>query len=417
MINTIYKPKGSRIWRWKYRQQPGDAKIEDVSLRTSDKQVAEKRRGELLRERQHERDGLILPKPIREAAQRNLEEHLQDFLGDKRRQGGCDKYLANVEFRVKNLITGCEWNTLKNVSADSFQRWRREHKDFAAKTVNDYLDAAGGFFNWLVKNGRIQSNPLASVEKVKCVEGETRQRRAFSDEEMQRLLAVAGENNPVYLMAVHTGLRRSELKALKWGDVHLDAVTPFVQVRASTTKNGKPAAMRLHPELVKALEGIEGNKEPDAPVFHRIPRMKRFRGDLEAAGIEYCDESGRFADFHSLRKTLGTNLAKAGVASRVAMALMRHSDRKLTDKIYTDENLIGTWSAIDALPNYTEGASQGASQNLVAVSQNGSLGVTMDSGVEREKNIVKIGESRGVALDDTSGHSQTKWCAVQGSNL
>ena len=43
------------------------------------------------------------------------------------------------------------------------------------------------------------------------------------------------------------------------------------------------------------------------------------------------------------------------------MALMRHSDRRLTDKIYTDENLLGTWSAIDALPNYAERASQIAS--------------------------------------------------------
>ena len=47
------------IWRWKYRQQPKEGKKEGVSLKTSDKQVAEKRRGELLREKQHERDGLI----------------------------------------------------------------------------------------------------------------------------------------------------------------------------------------------------------------------------------------------------------------------------------------------------------------------------------------------------------------------
>jgi hypothetical protein len=39
--------------------------------------------------------------------------------------------------------------------------------------------------------------------------------------------------------------------------------------------------------------------------------------------------------------------------SRVAIALMRPGDRRLTDKIYTDENLLGTWSAIDALPMFT----------------------------------------------------------------
>jgi len=42
------------------------------------------------------------------------------------------------------------------------------------------------------------------------------------------------------------------------------------------------------------------------------------------------------------------------------MALMRHSDPRLTDRIYTDENLLGTWSAFDQLPTYSEQASQTA---------------------------------------------------------
>ena len=417
MIDCIYKPKGSRIWRWKFRQQPQDGKIEDFSLRTSDKQVAEKRRAESLREKQQERDGLIMPKRLRVAAQRSVEEHLQDYLGDKRRRGGCEKYLVNIEYRVRNLIAGCGWGNVKDVTTDSFQKWRREHEDLAAKTVNDYLDAARGLLGWLVKKGSTQANSLAAVDKVKSKDGETRQRRAFSFEEMQKLLAVAGENKPVYLMAVDTGLRRSELRALVWGDVILDAAVPFVRVRASTTKNGKPAEMRLHPELVEALGAIKGNSEPDRPVFERIPRMKRFRHDLKAAGIAYCDKLGRYSDFHSLRKTLGTNLAKAGVPSRVAMALMRHSDRKLTDKIYTDENLLGTWSAIDALPSYAGEASQGASQELVAVSQEEASAVTTDSRVEASKTTVNIGESHGVASGVTIGHSEAGWCAVQVLNL
>ena len=85
-------------------------------------------------------------------------------------------------------------------------------------------------------------------------EDETASAAAFSGEEMCRLLAVVpADRKAIYLMAVHTGLRRSELAALKWGEFHLDAVMPFVQVRASTTKNGKPVTMRLHPEFVEAF--------------------------------------------------------------------------------------------------------------------------------------------------------------------
>jgi integrase len=408
MIDCIYKPKGSRIWRWKFRQQPKDGKIEDVSLGTSDKQVAEKRRAELLREKQHERDGLILAKPLRDAAQRKLTEHLEDFLGDMRRRGKSEKYLANLEHRNGTLISGCGWDTAKDVSSDSFQTWRRGQADLSAKTVNDYLEAVRCFFNWLTKNGRVLVNPLASVEKVRTVGQETRQRRAFSNEEMHQLLAVVpADRKAVYLMAVHTGLRRSELAALKWGDIHLEAIVPFVQVRASTTKNSKPVTMRLHSDIANALSPLAGTNGSNELVFKRFPRIERFQRDLKAAGIVYRDVSGQFADFHSLRKTFCTNLAKAGVPSRVAMTLMRHSDRRLTDKIYTDENLLGTSSAIEAIPSYVRVSSQGASQDLVVGSQNESLGVTTDDGVKVEKSIVNIDESHIVALDVTSGHNVT----------
>jgi len=45
--------------------------------------------------------------------------------------------------------------------------------------------------------------------------------------------------------------------ALKWSDVHLDAVVPFIQVRASTTKNGKAVTMRLHQDVIAALRDLK----------------------------------------------------------------------------------------------------------------------------------------------------------------
>ena len=43
-------------------------------------------------------------------------------------------------------------------------------------------------------------------------------------------------------------------------------------------------------------------------------------------------------DFHSLRYTFATKLARKGVSKRLAQELMRHSDPKLTANIYTDAN-------------------------------------------------------------------------------
>ncbi len=116
------------------------------------------------------------------------------------------------------------------------------------------------------------------------------------------------------------------------------------------------------------------------------------------AGIAPQDSFGRKVVFHSLRHTFGTNLARGGVASRVAMALMRHSDRRLTDKVYTDESGLGTARAIDALPSYGVGASLIASQIICARGQSVSLAVARSGGVNKEKNIETIGKSHVLTL-------------------
>ncbi|MGO8699454.1 MAG: tyrosine-type recombinase/integrase [Limisphaerales bacterium] len=68
----------------------------------------------------------------------------------------------------------------------------------------------------------------------------------------------------------------------------------------------------------------------------------------------------RGGDFHSLRYTWATFLQRNGVAQRFAMKLMRHSDIKLTAKVYTDEMQLPIYDAIknlprlDAVPGYTQ---------------------------------------------------------------
>ena len=74
------------------------------------------------------------------------------------------------------------------------------------------------------------------------------------------------------------------------------------------------------------------------------------RRDLEVAGIPYLDNAGRFLDFHSLRHTFGTNLARAGVAPKVAQELMRHSDVNLTLGIYSHVGISDLAGAVEKLP-------------------------------------------------------------------
>src|SRR5437867_198691 len=52
------------------------------------------------------------------------------------------------------------------------------------------------------------------------------------------------------------------------------------------------------------------------------------------------------------------NLQRQGVAPRVAMELMRHSDIKLTANVYTDAMQLPTREAVQALPSYVGNAEE-----------------------------------------------------------
>jgi integrase len=355
VICYVYKRKGRRTWRGRY-QFTWMSKIKEVPLKTADKQVAQKQLADLIRDVEQEHAGIIAPKPLREAAKTDLARHLEDYIRDLETLGRDDMYVYNVDRLIQKLLTECRWRHPKDVTPDSFQTWRST-QDKAPKTLNEYLATMGAFLNWLVRHGRLTTNPLQHVEQVEMRGRERRKRRASSHAEIARLLAVAGPRSPVYLLALLTGLRRSEIGELVWDDVALDAPRPFLKVRASISKNHLDASIWLHADLVTMLRSLRSpNVAPEALVFPQMPSMYCFKADLAAAGIPYLDAQGRQADFHALRHTFGTNLSLAGVLPRVAMELMRQSDLRLTMKIYTDASCLPAADGIDRLPSFTKTA-------------------------------------------------------------
>ncbi len=77
--------------------------------------------------------------------------------------------------------------------------------------------------------------------------------------------------------------------------------------------------------------------------------------DLGLAGIPYEDEGGRYVDFHSLRVSLSTLLAAHKVSPRAAQAIMRHTDPRLTARVYTDEKLLPLAAELVNVPAISAG--------------------------------------------------------------
>ena len=428
MISNVYKPKRirngkqivGRLYRGRYRLD-NEIKSKEISLKTSDKQVAKERLRKIIQEQQQEAEGIISLRSVRNAANRPLLEHLEEYIADLETMGRSYEHVRHVEQRVRRLVADSCWHCPKDVTVESFLTWRSHQKN-APKTLNEFFNAISALCNWMVRRGSILSNPLKSVDRVKVKGHETVKRRAFTENEMRRLLGVAGDRKVVYLAAVCTGLRRSELAALQWGDIHLERPEPAISVRASTTKNGQAAVIPIQTELQAELRKLRpaSSTAGDSVFGGRMPRMEVFKRDLRAAEIDYVNAQGQKVDFHALRKTFCTNLARYGVSPWVAMKLMRHSDIHLTTRIYTDAGLLPVGEAVQRLPHFfpmvkedrenleSSDAPQLDPQETVFYSHSMSR-----SGAEWERKVVdkspvNIEESRVLALCGTESQTSGK---------
>ena len=77
MIAHVFKRRGARMYSGRYRLD-GEKKITQVELGCSNRQVAEKKFGKIVEEKEREAAGIIAPKDQREAPRTPLVEHLDE---------------------------------------------------------------------------------------------------------------------------------------------------------------------------------------------------------------------------------------------------------------------------------------------------------------------------------------------------
>ena len=312
--------------------------------------------------------------PHRESKAKPIAGHVADYLADLRAAGRDPMYIYNAERRLKLLNLACDWRSLADVEPNSFLRWRelertsdrkgrgRTQAGLSATTLNQFLDTCRAFMNWSAATGRVAGVPMGNrvvsivLAGIAKAEGEKRRkRRALTDEQVTALLAVAGPaRSLIYRVGWTTGLRRQEIDDLKWGDLRLSAIRPYVQLRAETTKARRGDRLELPQSLAEALRAVKPADAKDgARAFpDRVPSIEQWKADLAAAGIPYKDDMDRQADFHGgTRKTLCNRMHRAGVPLAAAMRRMRHTDARLTMVDYADDDGIGAEMAV--LPELT----------------------------------------------------------------
>jgi len=142
------------------------------------------------------------------------------------------------------------------------------------------------------------------------------------------------------LLAVTTGLRRSDIEAIRIGDVHFDRDTLTTRNR----KAGKAMPERPIPELVMTALSNYVAMVPDGQERLFSDRFSPKKWERIRTAMKLPE-----LKFHDLRKTFASLLAQKGVSTAVTQRLLEHSSPQLTNDVYTNVDPV-LRQAVDLLP-------------------------------------------------------------------
>jgi integrase/recombinase XerC len=213
-----------------------------------------------------------------------------------------------------------------------------------------------------LKHGRLAANPLKPIDALPEDQDQRQPSRAMTHEEFAALLSACGERKLWYLLAGRMGLRWSEVRRLTWGQI--DSDYRWLSLAPEGTKSRRGDALPIPSDVAEVMRQ---RPRGTGPIFSKTITLRTWKKDLVRAGLVtlvkvkkikegkkwnddnlngYRTDAGQL-DRKSLRKTLCTHLAMARVDLRITQRLMRHSDPKLTAKVYTDPVLLDMQAAVE----------------------------------------------------------------------
>jgi integrase len=254
-----------------------------------------------------------------------------------------ESYEAANLFRVRSLATdrgriehvlgffgkATPAATLTFKDVDSYRRLRRGEITIrksapSAATLNREIELLARILAFAVSRKLLAVNPLASVE----YEPEDNVRQVVVKEELlgQVLAACRGWLRPFVLLAIDSGMRRTEIVKLRWSQV--DEKAGLIDLAAVDTKTRQPRTTILSDRARAAIAELP---RAETWVFTN-PRTGKhydpaavtqcFRKAMVDAGITAAD--GREIWLHDCRRTFVTQSRRSGIAETVVMKMTGH---------------------------------------------------------------------------------------------
>jgi integrase len=248
-------------------------------------------------------------------------EHYTHLLGYRR------KYFSWFEGRdVKQIGLGTLDDFLETIKAKS-------------KTQRNVLNALHAFFVWMKRHGKIDAMPDFPI-----IEGgdETRRKALRRDEQNAALSSIPEDHRPVIEFMMHTGLRHSEVVAMQVRSVDVQNRLVWIErVRDGTrylprVKNkGEKLPVPLNDTAYGITQNMVKGKFPMDFLFVN-PQTKRPYTRWTLWNIWKTLSGTDVVLYEAARHSFCSQLVQKGVKGPIAQRLMRHKDRRSTDR-YTHE--------------------------------------------------------------------------------
>jgi integrase len=221
---------------------------------------------------------------------------------------------------------------LTNITRDSVLKHRasRIKAGRAIRTANGDVQQMKTMLDYAIRQGWLKDNAAAGIPQLK---EQKREKRWLRTEEIEEVLSVSRGSHlyGLILAGLHTGMRKSELFGLTWGDVNFEQGYIRVLTPKNYTYRYVDLTAALRADLVEARAMHEKLGLTHGHVFtymsrpithgvkHGLDRVCQIAG-VEPFGL------------HTLRHTFASHLAMAGVPQQIIQMILGHEDPRSTEK-------------------------------------------------------------------------------------
>jgi integrase len=242
----------------------------------------------------------------------------------------------------------------------------RNPNGVSVSTIRKMLFMLKGAISDAVVQRKLDFNPIADLIMPDKETVSDEKDMVFEDHELNLILAEADKLTDrrwfiFPLLAIWTGMRKSEISALQWGDIDLEAPVPILKIsrtleysngeRRPTIKTPKSKAgsrdIPLTIEVIAALKAYRAwqakiywkakrKLTPDTTLIfndafglvHKSVPQHRWEALLKSAGV-------RHRSLHKLRHTFTSKLIRTKMRLDYITSIVGHADERTTTQIYS----------------------------------------------------------------------------------